>query len=262
MKTALPKSFLDGRLVQAALESCRKRMKSISPNCYLCGKRHDGKYNRDHVPPKQCFAKKLLQKHNPNLFWLPTHESCNKSYQLDEDYFVYSLMPFARGSYSGDTLRNKIFDDCGHIEQQFLLRKILNEFERRPSGLILPSAIVAKRFEGSRILRVAWKIVRGLYYHHFGISIPEVSLHGCELILPDQPPPPPFFHLPQEPVHGQYPAVFDYRFASYPEIHNFNYWAMLLWDRIIVIVKFQYPDCDCKECAGITCDKAKGLSAG
>ena len=93
MKTALPKSFLDGRLVQAALESCRKRMKSISPNCYLCGKRHDGKYNRDHVPPKQFFAKKLLQKHNPNLFWLPTHESCNKSYQLDEDYFVYSLMP-------------------------------------------------------------------------------------------------------------------------------------------------------------------------
>ena len=28
---------------------------------------------------------------------------------------------------------------------------------------------------------------------------------------------------------------------SYPEAHNFNYWAMLLWDRITVTLKFQFP---------------------
>ena len=223
-------------------------MKSVSPVCYLCGKAHDGKYNRDHVPPKQFFTKKLLHKHNPNLFWLPTHESCNKNYQHDEDYFAYSLMPFARGSYSGDSLRNKIYDDCKHVEQQRLLQKVIGEFECQPSGLILPPDIVLKRFGGNRIRRIAWKIVRGLYFSHFGISMPEDSPNGCELVLPDQQPPLPFFHLPQEPIHGQYPAVFDYRFMNIPEIHNLNYWAMLLWDRIIVIVKFQYPICSCQEC--------------
>ena len=33
--------------------------------------------------------------------------------------------------------------------------------------------------------------------------------------------------------------------------HNFNYWAMLLWDRIIMIMKFHDPACDCDHCEKI-----------
>ena len=224
-------------------------MKATSPICYLCGKSHDGEFNRDHLPPKQFFTKELLRKHSPDLSWLPTHQSCNKKFQHDEDYFVYSLMPFARGSYSGDSLRTKILDDCKHIQQKRLLMKVLGEFERQPNGLIMPPGIILKRFEGERIRRVAWKIVRGLFFSHFGVFIPEETVNGCELVMPDQKPPSPFFYLPSEPIYGKYPAVFDYRFMSFQEIHNLNYWALLLWDRIIVIVKFQFPDCSCQECS-------------
>jgi len=235
---------------QMAFESCRKRMKNISPTCYLCGKPHDGKYNRDHVPPKQFFTKELLRKHNLNLFWLPTHESCNKSFQHDEGYFVYSLMPFARGSYSGDALRAKILDDCEHVEQRRLLQRVLGEFERQPSGLILPPGIVLKRFEGSRILRVAWKIVRGLYFFHFGTFLAEDTPKACELVLPSQQPPFPFPLLlpPNDPINDKYPGVFDYRLASFLEAHNLNCWTMLLWDRLTLMMNFQYPPCDCAEC--------------
>ncbi len=161
---------------------------------------------------------------------------------------MYSLVPFGRGSYAGDTLRKKVLDDSDHIEQSRLLQRVLGEFESQPSGLVLPPGIVAKSFEGDRILRVAWKIVRGLYFFHNGGYLSEDSPRACEIVVPGQPPPRPFLFLPDEPVHGQYPGVFDYKFAKYPEVHNLNYWAMLLWDRLIVIVKFQYPPCNCDSC--------------
>ena len=70
--------------------------------------------------------------------------------------------------------RKKILDVCTRRpEQAKLLRKVLNEFERQPSGLILPPNIVLKRFEGDRIARVIWKIVRGLYFYHFGVFVAE-----------------------------------------------------------------------------------------
>jgi hypothetical protein len=217
--------------------------------CYLCGQPLNGKLSRDHIPPKQFLAEELRRKHNPQMFRLQVHEACNLDYQNDEDYFVYSLMPFGRGSYSGDALRRKILDDCvQHTEQRTLLNKVLNEFERRPSGLILPPDLVVKRFEGERILRVAWKIVRGLYFSHFSTFVPEDVPKGCEVIPPGQKPPDSFLIMLDGADHGKYPGVFDYRFKAFPESHNLNYWAMLLWDRIILTLKFQFPSCNCCDC--------------
>jgi hypothetical protein len=225
-----------------------------SLTCYLCGKAVEGDFSRDHVPPKQFYEEGLRRKYNPNLFWLPVHKSCNKSFQHDEDYFVYSLMPLARGSHAGDSLWMKILDDCkNHPEQATLLRKVVNEFERQPSGLILPDGLVKKRFEGDRILRVAWKIVRGLYFLHCGLFVPDDAPKGCELISPGQRPPDTFFSIfSSTQNHGRHPAVFDYTFKSFPEFHNLNYWAMLLWDRLIMIVKFQFPTCNCPKCGTAT----------
>ena len=221
-----------------------------TPTCYLCGKAVERDFSRDHVPPKQLYEEGLRRKYSPNLFWLPVHKACNKSYQHDEDYFVYSLMPLARGSNTGDSLRMKILEDCKkHPEQAALLRKIVNEFERQPSGLILPDGLLVKRFDGDRILRVAWKIVRGLYFSHFSTFVPDDVPKGCELIPPDQKPSDNFFRIfSSEQNYGRHPAVFDYTFKSFPEFHNLNYWAMLLWDRLIMIVKFQFPACSCPEC--------------
>ena len=42
--------------------------------------------------------------------------------------------------------------------------RVFNEFESRPSGLYFPRGLVAKRIDASRVERVAWKVVRGLYH--------------------------------------------------------------------------------------------------
>ena len=51
----------------------------------------------------------------------------------------------------------------------------MREFEERPSGLHLPSNLVLKRLDGDRITRVAWKLVRGLYFLETGSVLAEVS---------------------------------------------------------------------------------------
>lgn len=220
--------------------------------CYLCGKPLNEPTNRDHVPPQQLYADEIRKRHSPNLLTIPVHKSCNSSYQLDEDYFVTTLMPFAVGSYSGSAFYSEILAKFKRGERRSvvqLAQKVLHEFEHRPTGLILPPGKIVKRFDGVRVHRVAMKIVRGLYFHHFKKFLPQELLSDLRIVLPDQEPPPDFIGIVDEPTHGQYPGVFDYRFATFPEVHNFHYWALLLWDRILLLFTFHDPACACEACA-------------
>ncbi len=217
--------------------------------CYLCGKPLDQPLSRDHIPPQQFYADEIRKKHSPNLLTVQVHTACNRAYQYDEDYFVNSLAPFARGSYSGNALLHEIFRKYAADVKRGLVRKVLQEFEKRPSGLILQPGMIAKRFEGARIHRVAWKIVRGLYFVNFEEVLPEDTPNQLEIIPPGQLPPQEFFELPYDPVRGPYPGVFDYKFTKLSEVHDFNYWAMLLWDKITMIATFHDPACTCARCA-------------
>jgi hypothetical protein len=104
-----------------------------------------------------------------------------------------------------------------------------------------------KRFEGERLRRVAWKIVRGLYFHHHGTVLDADIPHGLRMLAPEDEPPFPFGLIPDLDL-GQYPGVFDYRFAVFPSFHFMNVWGLLLWDRIIMVVTFHDPACDCEAC--------------
>ena len=42
--------------------------------------------------------------------------------------------------------------------------------------------------------------------------------------------------------------VESYRKITFEELNDFNYWAMLLWDRIILIMSFHGIDCPCSVC--------------
>jgi hypothetical protein len=227
-------------------------VKNSSNVCYLCGKSLAPPLSQDHVPPKQFYADAVRKKHNPNLLTITVHEDCNLSYQLDEDYFVNTLAPLARGSSSGNALLHEIFQKYHSGKKLGLVHKVQQEFEQRPSGLVLPQGLIAKRIEGSRVHRVAWKVIRGLYFHHFDELLRLDTPNGLKIVPPDQPPPKEFIiGLPDYPIRGRYPGVFDYKFAKFPEVHNFNYWAMLLWDRVILIVTFHDPKCDCEHCTEI-----------
>jgi len=80
----------------------RKHIRPLPDLCYLCAEPLTAPISDDHVPMKQLVTPKIRKAHNPsNLLTIPVHYRCNRSYQEDEDYFVHSLMPFARGSYCG-----------------------------------------------------------------------------------------------------------------------------------------------------------------
>lgn len=216
--------------------------------CYLCGKPLTPPLARDHVPPRQFYSDQIRRRHNPNLLTIPVHRDCNRGYQRDEDYFVNTLAPLALGSYSGNALLNEIFQKYQAGEKRPLVHKMLKEFEKRPSGLILPPGLIAKRFDGERVHRVAWKIIRGLYFYNFQEVLPEDTPNRLEIVSPNEPPPREFFVLQDEPVQGRDPGVFDYKFRKFPEVHNCNYWAMLFWDRLIMIMMFHDPSCKCETC--------------
>src|ERR1700733_2527330 len=80
--------------------------------CYLCGKPLSHPMNVDHPVMQQLFAPKIRRKHNVSkLITLDVHQACNTGYHSDEDYFVRSLMLFARGSEAGNAIYAKALDD-------------------------------------------------------------------------------------------------------------------------------------------------------
>jgi hypothetical protein len=212
--------------------------------CYLCERPLVERTNIDHVPPQSFFAPSVRKANHPlQLLTFRVHESCNTSFQLDEQYFVYSLTPFALGSYAGNELYKHMREKFRRMKNRPLVGRILGEFEVRPGGLILPDGKVIKRFDSNRIDRVIWKILRGLFFLHHGKTLPRELKLKWTLTGPDDGPPPEHFQnfTSNHSSYGKYPGVFAYQFDTYPEITpKGHYWAFLFWDRIIITVAFSH----------------------
>jgi len=217
--------------------------------CYLCGNKLIESINSDHVPPRQFYATKIRKIHSPNLFTLPVHRQCNKSYQSDEDYFVSSIAPLAMESYSGRAMWDDLLKRSKRPEAGKLFLKVFKEFEPRPSGLVLPGGKVLKEVDGRRGRKVVWKITRGLFFKEKKRILPVTAPRIIKFMSVGEKPPPEFNCL-TGPSRGQYPAVFDYMYREFPELNNSYLLAMLLWDKLIIEVIFHNPDCLCSICKG------------
>ena len=66
----------------------RRKRKPKKGICYLCGAVLEGMVNKDHIPPRQMFPSQARKANLSKLYTRPTHESCNQSYQEDENYFT------------------------------------------------------------------------------------------------------------------------------------------------------------------------------
>jgi hypothetical protein len=102
--------------------------------------------------------------------------------------------------------------------------------------------------DAGRIWRVVWKILRGLFYYEYKRFLPEDIPRRFKVVSPGYKPPDEFFLIPDDPIRGQYPGVFDYKYRVFPEINNGHLWAMLLWDRLIMLAIFHDPNCECAVC--------------
>jgi hypothetical protein len=222
--------------------------------CYLCGKTLSEPTNDDHIPARGFFPPEIRRTHNlSNLITVPVHTACNEAYKLDEEYFIYSLYPFSLGTYVGDVMRKHIREKFHAGDRQKLLGRMMAEFDHRPSGLVLPFNQVIKRFDSKRIERVLWKIVRGLVFHHHNEVLPETWQRCWSFNTREDHEPPEhfkvFMQLPDNEPYGDYQSVFSYRFQHFVEAGvNFHYWALLIWDSILVTIQFHDPACGCEQC--------------
>jgi hypothetical protein len=226
--------------------------------CYLCNRPlTKATTTLDHVPAKQFYAPAVRKIYKTTkLLTLKAHKVCNEAYQSDEDYFLHAIMPFARGSVAGNAIYQHVLDSYRRKKNATLVHKVLGEFDHTPSGLILPGGKIVKRFDGERIRRVAWKIVRGLYFHHHGVVLPDNLETSVSLTAPGETPPDHFLAFNSVPnvEAGPYPGAFAYRFQKfsepdYPNKSTLHYWALLFWDRVIVTVIFHDPACPPKAAA-------------
>jgi hypothetical protein len=218
--------------------------------CYLCGLPLNGDRTNDHVPPKQFFPAEFRRGAGPQLLTLPSHVSCNKAFQGDEDYVVTTLAGFAcERSEAGRLLWRDVNRNFGRSSGQTLGNMILREFEDRPSGLVLPPGKIAKRFDGTRLRRVMWKIARGLYFHENGRVLPESTPAFVRLVLPGEQPPAEMQAVLSEPEQGRYTAVFAYRHRLFDIDDGMHVWALWLWDCVACSVACHDPACRCAKCS-------------
>ena len=211
--------------------------------------------SKDHCPPLSLFSRKTRQQHNlSQLVTIPVHENCNACYKLDEEYFKATMVPFARGSEAGNSIFKEFMANSQKETRKLTLaKKILREFEPRPSGLHLSRGLVVKRQDGARIKRVAWKIVRGLYFYHHGAILPDSFSVDCTLTPRGRPLPEHIravIGLLEDEGHGHYPGAFDYQFfVVETDLGRVHFWTLLFWNQILVTVSFHDPwSCQCEDC--------------
>ncbi|MHB1094756.1 MAG: hypothetical protein ACYC3F_01120 [Gemmatimonadaceae bacterium] len=215
--------------------------------CYLCGLPIEQDATFDHVPPQQFFAPELRVRFNlDRMVTLPTHGFCNRAFGRDEEYVTNALVPAATGTLAADELIRHHANRFRSGRAVGLGHRVLRSFERRPGGLHLPRDLIAIRLDGVRVERVAWKIVRGLFFLEYGFTLPEHTGLFMELQEPenrDRTEAQPLWEVVKSQASkGVYPAVFDYKHYRVEKFGIAVYlWGMLWWDRIMVFVSHRAP---------------------
>lgn len=216
--------------------------------CYLCGKPLIDDASADHLPPKQLYAPNLRSQLNlSGLITLPAHGACNKAYEMDEEYFTWSLAPLAAGSIASNELINYHGQKFRRANSKKLGEMILREFEPRPSGLYLPGRMVVKRSQTTRIRRIVWKLARGLFFFETAHVLPEGTPWTMELIEPakarTQPQNAVWEAVKGQAARGSYGGVFEYKYLyGAADEGPMHCWGMLLWDRVMIFVGHHDPD--------------------
>jgi hypothetical protein len=140
--------------------------------CIFCGKPADTK---EHIPPKQFFKGAL----NKPLITVPSCKACNAGFQKDEDFFrqFYVSMLMERSSEAKKLMEGEVSRSIlrtpalGH--QMFNQMKLVDAYTK--SGLYQGKMTMytVSDSDKERINRVATKVIKGLFFHEFGHTIPE-----------------------------------------------------------------------------------------
>jgi hypothetical protein len=213
------------------------------PICYLCGKEIiDGNISREHVPPKQLFPSEIRKKHNINLSTFPSHFKCNKEYQNDEDYFFSTLAPLTEKADVHPYVLNDLAKKLKRNEGNKLLLKILGEF-KNDSPIILPGNQIAKRIDRRRIGNIGIKIIKGLYWKHFGKVLENIEEIRLDIYQAYTEPNDMYkIVLSNQELYGEYCGIFCYKFNMFGFVENkqnWQMWSLMIWDSFAIVCAFR-----------------------
>ena len=142
----------------------------LKEKCYFCGSSSE---SRDHIP-----SKNLLEKPYPNnLLTIPSCKKCNKSFSLDEEYFLNALVEISNNTtlLSKKELGGNVYK--ARLRSPKLKDRIQNSLIEGEDGKIYFN------MESDRIKRVIEKNALGLYFHRYN-KLEALSNFNCTGFYP------------------------------------------------------------------------------
>src|SRR3990167_5778700 len=143
-----------------------------SKTCVFCGNPAN---TREHIPAKQ-FFKGVPEN---RLITVPSCSDCNKNFQKNEDFFRQFLAGFLmdRSDHAKKLMENEVSRSIKRKPalgiQMFSQMKKVNLYTK--SGIYLGPKTMYRvsDLDYKMINSVVEKIIKGLFYHEFGETIPE-----------------------------------------------------------------------------------------
>ena len=142
--------------------------------CVYCGQW--GPLTSDHIPPKNLFAKPRPS----NLITVPSCLNCNKSFELDDEYFRLAVTTgIDPASFPNEfDLSVNAIKKLGDPHKVGFRKSMLANFSKKPKftpgGLYLGEGGVLE-IEVERLQNVVSRIIRGLFFFHSGRRLSNIS---------------------------------------------------------------------------------------
>lgn len=140
--------------------------------CTYCGKRKP--LSDDHVPPKNLFAKPFPS----NLLTVPACVDCNNGFSLDDEYFriALTITDEAKGHQGRDAILPTVMRGINRVKAKRFLGGLWSQTQllprHSPSGIFIGNQHRIT-FDGSRLDRVARRIVQALFSKVLGRRLPD-----------------------------------------------------------------------------------------
>jgi hypothetical protein len=140
--------------------------------CVFCGIAKGT--TRDHIPPKKLFS----SPRPTNLITVPSCHACNLGTSKDDMYFRDCLIfgketssPAAKAQIGESVLRSFHMPERKHYCQSFMDNVV--DIDLVSSGGIYLGKANGLKIHESRLVNIAGKIVKGLFYHEYGLILPD-----------------------------------------------------------------------------------------
>lgn len=205
--------------------------------CVYCGNKTQ--VTKDHIPPKNLFG----QPRPNNLITAPSCYKCNSNFSNDDEYFRFSL-----------SIRDDIFEKVQDIYPKVMrslhkpnkigfrknFLKTIKPIEDINEAGIFRGYKYSYDVDISRLNKVASRIIKGLFFHHFKEILPQNYIvtaycsEGMKNMPPDK-----IIYLQDSiliPISKQQlyniKPIFEYKFIATKEDKYITAWLMSFFNKV------------------------------